>query len=84
MRGGPDPGAERAGPGGRVGDLQPVRVDARPAGGVLRERYGSVERYLEEYAAAADAAIAAGFVLADDREALLAEARPDLVAAALE
>ncbi|KAA1421833.1 hypothetical protein F0U44_06075 [Nocardioides humilatus] len=51
-------------------------------GEVLRERYASVEDYLEQYAAATDAAIAAGFVLAEDREALLAEARPDLVAAA--
>jgi hypothetical protein len=50
---------------------------------VLRARYGSVADYLAEYAAATDAAIAAGFVLAEDRAALLAEARPDLVEAAL-
>ncbi|MCX6399325.1 MAG: alpha/beta hydrolase domain-containing protein [Propionibacteriales bacterium] len=48
---------------------------------VLRARHRSVEHYLEEYAAATDAAIAAGFVLPEDRVALLAEARPDLVAA---
>ena len=50
---------------------------------VLKARYESVERYLAEYAASTDAAIAAGFVLAEDRPALLAEARPDLVEAAL-
>lgn len=50
---------------------------------VLRSRYPSVARYLEEYAEATDAAIAAGFVLPEDRGSVLAEARPDLVAAAL-
>lgn len=50
-------------------------------GDVLRARYRSVEHYLEEYAAATDRAIALGFALAEDREALMAEARPDLVAA---
>ena len=50
---------------------------------VLRARYGSVAGYLEEYAAAIDAAIAAGFLLAEDRPALLAEARPDLIESAL-
>ncbi|MEZ0577277.1 alpha/beta hydrolase domain-containing protein [Nocardioides sp. MH1] len=53
-------------------------------GKVLRERYASVEAYLKEYAAATDAAIAAGFLLVEDRAAVLAEARPDLVAAALD
>lgn len=48
----------------------------------LRRRYPSVEEYLSAYATAADAAIAAGFVLAEDREAILAEARPDLLSAA--
>ncbi|WP_196780889.1 alpha/beta hydrolase domain-containing protein [Nocardioides sambongensis] len=45
----------------------------------LRARHASVEDYLDTYGAAVDAAIDAGFVLAEDREALLAEARPDLV-----
>ena len=35
----------------------------------------SHEEYLTAYAAATDAAIEAGFVLADDRDAVLAEAR---------
>ena len=35
--------------------------------------------YLAAYAVATDAAITAGFVLQEDREAVLAEARPDLM-----
>ena len=50
----------------------------------LSELYPSVEAYLASYAAATDAAIGAGFVLAEDRDAVLAEARPDLVESALE
>ncbi|KRA32861.1 hypothetical protein ASD81_13530 [Nocardioides sp. Root614] len=53
-------------------------------GDVLRARYRSVDHYLEEYAAATDAAIAAGFVLAEDRNAVLAEARPELVVGAFD
>lgn len=45
----------------------------------VRERYPSVEAYLAAYAAATDAAIAAGHLLVEDRDALLGEARPDLV-----
>lgn len=37
--------------------------------------YGSREEYLAAYTAATDAAIAAGFVLPEDRDAVLAEAR---------
>jgi hypothetical protein len=48
----------------------------------LRQRYTDRDAYLAAYAAATDAAIGAGFVLADDRDALLAEARPDVVEAA--
>lgn len=40
-------------------------------------RYPTRGDYLAAYEAATDAAIAAGFVLADDRDAVLAEARPD-------
>lgn len=47
----------------------------------LEELYESREDYLAAYAEATDAAIGAGFVLAEDRGAILAEARPDLVAA---
>ena len=50
----------------------------------LSELYPSVEAYLVSYAAATDAAVGAGFVLAEDRDAVLAEARPDLVESALE
>ncbi|NMN97063.1 hypothetical protein FGL95_18645 [Nocardiaceae bacterium YC2-7] len=45
----------------------------------LRALYASAAAYLARYRAAVDAAIAAGFVLADDRAELLAEAQPDLV-----
>jgi hypothetical protein len=47
----------------------------------LRELYASRSDYLQRYEQAADAAIAAGFVLADDRDALMAFARPDAVGA---
>jgi hypothetical protein len=43
---------------------------------VLRERYASLDDYLDAYTAAADAAVAGGFVVAEDRDALLADARP--------
>ncbi|MCR6031566.1 hypothetical protein GGQ22_08910 [Nocardioides sp. zg-579] len=49
----------------------------------VRERYADPAAYLAAYERATDAAIAAGFVLAEDRAAVLAEARTDLVAAAL-
>ncbi len=45
----------------------------------LRELYGSPDEYLDAYTEAADAAIAAGFVLEDDREALLADADPSVI-----
>ena len=47
---------------------------------VLAARYDSVDAYLAEYAAATDDAITAGFVCAEDRDAVLAEARPELLA----
>jgi len=46
----------------------------------LAELYPSSADYRQRYAAAADEAIAAGFVLADDRDALLAFAQPARVA----
>lgn len=46
----------------------------------LAALYASREDYVQRYAAAADAAIAAGFVLADDRVALLEFADPSLIA----
>jgi hypothetical protein len=49
-----------------------------PLAGV-EDLYDSADAYLASYAAATDAAVAAGHVLAEDRDALLAEARPDLV-----
>ncbi len=45
----------------------------------IRRRYANRAAYLAAYAAATDAAIAAGFVLPEDRDEVLAEARPDLV-----
>jgi hypothetical protein len=47
----------------------------------LRQLYPSVDDYLMQYRRAADAAISAGYVLADDRDELLAEAHPDLFTA---
>lgn len=46
---------------------------------LLADRYGTREEYEMCYANATDAAIEAGFVLADDREELLADANPELV-----
>jgi hypothetical protein len=48
----------------------------------VRALYADRAAYLAAYARAADAAIAAGFVLPDDRDELLGEARPELVDAA--
>ncbi|MFW0783907.1 alpha/beta hydrolase domain-containing protein [Gordonia sp. CPCC 206044] len=45
----------------------------------LAARYTDPSEYLRRYGEATDLAIAAGFVLADDREELLADARPDLI-----
>lgn len=50
---------------------------------LLRARYASVDDYLMAYADATDALITDGFALPEDRDALLAAARPDLVAAAV-
>jgi hypothetical protein len=41
------------------------------------ERYGTKEAYFAEYEAATDATIAAGHLLAEDRDAVLADARPE-------
>jgi hypothetical protein len=46
----------------------------------LAERYASRQDYLQRYEASADAAIAAGFVLEEDRAALLAHADPSRIA----
>lgn len=46
----------------------------------LAELYASRDDYVQRYAAAADAAIAAGFVLEADREALIDESDPSRVA----
>lgn len=45
----------------------------------LRFLYGDRAAYLKAYEEATDEAIAAGFVLAEDRDAVLAESRPDLI-----
>lgn len=44
----------------------------------LANLYGSATDYLAAYEKATDAAVAAGFVLVEDRDAVLAEARPEL------
>jgi hypothetical protein len=46
---------------------------------VLAARYPSADAYLEAYTAATDAAIEAGFVLEDDREAILDDADPSRI-----
>lgn len=46
----------------------------------LAELYPDADSYLADYQAAVDAAIEAGFVLEEDRDALEAEANPDLIA----
>jgi hypothetical protein len=48
----------------------------------IRARYADRDGYLAAYERATDAAIAAGFVLPEDRDEVLAEARPELVDAA--
>ena len=45
----------------------------------LKELYVDRAAYLAAYTRAADAAIEAGYVLAEDREAMLAEAQPELI-----
>jgi len=45
----------------------------------LAARYGTRAAYLDDFAGATDEVIAAGFVLPEDRDALLAAARPDLM-----
>ncbi|GAA1479773.1 alpha/beta hydrolase domain-containing protein [Gordonia sinesedis] len=45
----------------------------------LARRYRDADDYLARYRVATDAAIDAGFVLADDRDHVLDDARPDLV-----
>ena len=49
---------------------------------LVRQRYADRTAYLAAYERATDAAIAAGFVLPEDRDEVLAEARPELVDAA--
>lgn len=71
-----------------------LRGDTDPSASYLCQLFGSTlpmdpatlarlwpdrAAYLAAYERATDAAIAAGFVLAEDREELLAEARPDLL-----
>lgn len=45
----------------------------------LRERYRDVDDYLAQYTEATDRMIADGFATAEDRDELLADARPDLI-----
>jgi hypothetical protein len=47
--------------------------------GRLTARYATRQAYLDAYRKAADAAIASGFVVADDRRALLADAQPNRI-----
>lgn len=56
-----------------MGSTTPLDADR------LGELYASADEYSDAYADAADAAIEAGFVLEDDREALLADADPSVI-----
>jgi len=62
-----------AGPCTLFGRTAPVAPD------LLQKTYTSAADYLSRYEKATDACIEAGFSLADDRDAILAEARPGLV-----
>jgi hypothetical protein len=55
------------------GQTRPVAAEE------LRRRYPDVDAYLTAYAAATDAAIAEGFVLAEDRDEVLTDARRELI-----
>lgn len=57
-----------------LGSTKPLGKDR------LAELYDSPEDYLAQYEAATDAAIEAGFVLEADRQAMLDDAKPDLIA----
>lgn len=63
---------------GRHGPEGKRAAPARPVPGIA-ELHPSRDDYLRRYDAAADAAIQAGHVLDEDREALLAYAKPELV-----
>lgn len=47
--------------------------------GQLAQLYPSAQAYLDQYAAATDAAIAAGFALPGDREEMLTQAHPEVI-----
>ncbi len=68
-----------AAPGGSVACLLMGSTVDLPAD-TLADRYPSEDEYLAAFEAAADAAIESGFVLADDRDAMLADSRSDLLA----
>ncbi|MBD0861042.1 hypothetical protein IA539_07415 [Gordonia sp. zg691] len=48
-------------------------------GDILAARYGTREEYEKHYRSAADAAIANGFIVVEDREELIADANPELI-----
>jgi uncharacterized protein YdaU (DUF1376 family) len=56
-----------------MGSTTPIPADA------LAARYADRSAYTKAYEKAADAAIADGFVLQDDRKALIAESHPDRI-----
>jgi hypothetical protein len=60
------------------GDVDFVRGAPLPADRIA-VLYASPDAYLDAYTNAADATIAAGFLLQEDREALLADAHPSRV-----
>ena len=46
---------------------------------ILRRRWSGREQYLQAYREATDRLIDEGFLLAEDREAILADARPERI-----
>ena len=46
---------------------------------ILRRRWSGREHYLQAYREATDRLIDEGFLLAEDREAILADARPERI-----
>jgi hypothetical protein len=67
LSGEPTPGSVACSLFGSTTPLSPARIG---------ELYKSADEYLSAFGASADAAVAAGFVLPEDREALLSTADP--------
>lgn len=65
-------------PGSSIACLLSGATDPLPTDRLV-QRYGTRAAYLDEFTRATDAVVSAGFVLADDRDSLLATAQPDML-----